>query len=77
MRITHLSKHPFLVEAVDEKDRGLCESHEEVTNRQVHDEVIRQVTKFLVATDMQTQMDRVRDVRLIRSILYSSLQLQS
>lgn len=68
MRITHVSKHPFLVEAVDEKDWGLSESHEEVTNRQVHDEVVRQVTKLLVATDMQTQTDRVGDVRLIRSI---------
>lgn len=49
-RITHLSKHPFLVETVDEEDGGLCGSHEEVTDRQVHDEVVRQATQLLVTT---------------------------
>lgn len=54
-RITHLSKHPFLVETVDEEDGGLCESHEKVTDRLVHDEVVRQVTKLLVARGVHTQ----------------------
>lgn len=35
--ITHLSKYPFLVEAVDEEDGGLRKSHEEVADCQVHD----------------------------------------
>lgn len=52
--ITHLSKHPFLVETVDEEDGGLCESHEEVADRQVHDEVVGQVTKLLVTTRTYT-----------------------
>lgn len=47
-RITNLSKHPFLVEAVDEEDGGLCKGHEEVTHCQVHYEVVRQVAKLLV-----------------------------
>lgn len=54
-RITHLSKHPFLVETVDEEDGGLSESHEEVTDRQVHDEVVWQVTKLLVTTHTHRQ----------------------
>lgn len=54
-RITHLSKHPFLVEAVDEEDGGLSESHEEVTDRQVHDEVVWQVTKLLITAHIHTQ----------------------
>lgn len=40
--VTHLSKHPFLVETVDEEDWRLCGGHEEVTDCQVHDEVVGQ-----------------------------------
>lgn len=48
LRITHFSKHPFLVETVDEEDGGLCESHEEVTERQIHNEVVWQAAQLLV-----------------------------
>lgn len=40
--ITHLSKHPFLVETVDEEDWRLRGRHEEVADCQVHDEVVGQ-----------------------------------
>lgn len=54
-RITHFSKHPFLVEAVDKEDGGLSESHEEVTDCQVHDEVVWQVAKLLVTKHTHRQ----------------------
>lgn len=56
VRITHFSKHPFLVETVDEEDGGLCEGHEEVTESQVHNEVIWQVPQLLVTVLTHTRM---------------------
>lgn len=38
---THFTKHPFLVQAVDEEDGRLSDGHEEVTHGQIHDEVVR------------------------------------
>lgn len=55
VRITHFSKHPFLVETVDEEDGGLCEGHEEVTERQVHNEVIWQAPQLLVTVFTHTR----------------------
>ena len=47
--LTRLSEHPLSVEAVDEEDGRLGEGHEEVADGQVHDEVVGEVTKLLVA----------------------------
>lgn len=55
MSITHFSKHPFLVETVDEEDGGLCESHEEVTECQVHNEVVWQAPQLLVTVLTHTK----------------------
>lgn len=58
--MTHFSKHPFLVETVDEEDGGLCEGHEEVTECQVHDEVVWQTPQLLVTVLTYTRKGIVR-----------------
>lgn len=67
---TCLPKHPFPVEAIYEKDRRLCESHEEITDGQVHDEIVWQVAKLLVAAKTHK---RVTHVALSTNILYSNV----
>lgn len=46
--VTHFSKHPLLVETVDEEDGRLCEGHEEVTEGQIHYEVVWQAPQLLI-----------------------------
>lgn len=76
-RITHLSKHPFLVEAVDEEYGGLCECHEEVTDRQVYDEVVWQATKLLVTTYIHIHINRKRNQLMFNGYCTQSFPLVS
>lgn len=52
--MTCFSKNPFLVETVDKEDRGLCDSHEEITHCQIHDEIVGRSPELLV-TEIQKE----------------------
>lgn len=49
MEDTRFTKDPTLVQGVDEEDGRLRDGHEEVADRQVHDEKIGRSPQLLVA----------------------------
>ena len=51
--ITGLAKNPLFEERVDEEDGWLRDGHQEVTNRQVHDEIVGRSAELLVTETQQ------------------------
>lgn len=48
IQITCFTKNPAFVKRVDKEDGRLCDGHEEVTDGQVHDEVVWRRPQVLV-----------------------------